>query len=398
MVSLRRLPRTFRKASEPAAPAPAQDVSEAGNRSRNRQQALVRELSLGGARRAYLSWAQYTRDRKWAAAAYHLALEVSRRQRYQAVITCGPPHMLHTAGRRLAARLGIPFVMDLRDPWSLVERVPESLGSPVWYGLAARAESRSIRDAALVVMNTPAARDAMRQKYPQRADDIIAVMNGWDAPFDSRPLSCEEPFVIAYAGSISLDRSPGHLFRAAAALAHNRRLRAGKMELRFIGPGGTADGGGDALMALASRHGVGEFVKVEPFLPRTALLERLAEAHVLVSFFQDSQMAVPSKVFEYLTLPGRVLAFATRSCATAQVLENTGAEVVEPLDAEAHLQALTRLYDAFAARRLDPGDPPPALSRASQARLLLEALQKRLSPAQSRGRDAARVAQPEAVL
>jgi hypothetical protein len=169
------------------------------------------------------------------------------------------------------------------------------------------------------------------------------------------------------------------------------------MELLFIGPKGAEDGSDIALNAAAREHGVDAFLRVEPFLPRHDSLERLAQAHVMVSFYQDSKMAVPSKVFEYLTLPGRVLAFATRSCATAQVLENTGAEVVDPGDHAAHREALERLYDAFLDRRLEPISPPMMLRREAQASLLVDALEQRLGLSARAEEDAAASPLPEVV-
>ena len=69
------------------------------------------------------------------------------RNRYAILVTCGPPHMVHWAGQRVAAEAGIPFVMDLRDPWSLVERLADVFASPVWYGQARHFEQRAVAGA-----------------------------------------------------------------------------------------------------------------------------------------------------------------------------------------------------------------------------------------------------------
>src|SRR4029450_7018638 len=107
---------------------------------------LVDEL-----RRAYYAWDDYRRQRRWAEAAARLGAQLLERGVHGAVVSCGPPHMVHEAARHLSAAKGLPLVIDLRDPWSLLQRIPESVASPVWYSLAARYERRAVADAALTV-------------------------------------------------------------------------------------------------------------------------------------------------------------------------------------------------------------------------------------------------------
>ena len=88
--------------------------------------------------------------------------------------------MVHDAARRVARTAGVPFVVDMRDPWSLVERVPEVLANPLFLSLARRYERRTFTKASLIVANTEAARDALAQVYPELSTRMIAVMNGYD--------------------------------------------------------------------------------------------------------------------------------------------------------------------------------------------------------------------------
>src|SRR4051812_48912286 len=82
--------------------------------------------------RAYSAWLEYARDGRWARDAARVALRLFERGVHYAVVTSGPPHMTHEAGRRVARETGLPFIMDMRDPWSLAERLEEDVASPVW--------------------------------------------------------------------------------------------------------------------------------------------------------------------------------------------------------------------------------------------------------------------------
>ncbi len=72
--------------------------------------------------RGYLAMLDYTSFRRWARDAAHVALaQVVDPTAHVAVITSGPPHMAHEAGRIVAKRSGLPLVLDMRDPWGIDE-------------------------------------------------------------------------------------------------------------------------------------------------------------------------------------------------------------------------------------------------------------------------------------
>ena len=228
--------------------------------------------------RAYNSWMFVRHDRTWALAAESAVRDLCRQGKYHAVITNGPPHMVHEAGRRLSAASGLPHVMDLRDPWSLLERVAESVASPVWFQRARAYERRAVRRAALVVMNTEAARDAMAAVHPAAANRIIAVMNG----YDDDPIPVIDPgtvFRISYAGTIYLDRDPRPLFAATARVVSELKLSPSELTLEFMGD--VVSYGGRALPDIAADEGIGSFLRLSPSRSRREAMAFQARASVL---------------------------------------------------------------------------------------------------------------------
>jgi hypothetical protein len=293
--------------------------------------------------------------------------------RYEAIITCGPPHTVHVAGSRLAARSGLPHVADLRDPWRLVERLADSIDSPVWHAFARWYEPAVVARASLVVMNTAPARDAMRQRYPHAADRVIAVMNGFDAE-PAPPVLPETRFIVAYTGSIYLDRDPGPLFTAVRQLIDRHRLTPQQLGVVFVGHVSHTSAG--PTRQLAEQAGISEYVELLPARPRGDLPRILARAAVLISLGQDSHMAIPSKVFEYMQFKAWLLAMAEPHSATAQLLKGTHADVVSGSDVAKLAEVLENRWQCFAR-----GERPAALasnvqfSRRYQAGLLLDRLE-----------------------
>lgn len=323
--------------------------------------------------RAYNAWLAHAREADWAARAEALARRVLDPALHRAVVTCGPPHGAHVAGRRLARGSALPLVLDLRDPWSLVERIPDDLSRRVWLRLAAPEERRALAAAALVVMNTPLARDAMRARYPAHAERILCVMNGCDDETLPPPRRGAR-FVIAYLGTIYLDRDPTLLFRAAASVARELGLGPADLSVEFMGEAGHVRG--VPTEAIAEREGIGPFFRRHPPAPRAAAMEFLAGASLLVNLHQDSRMAIPSKIFEYVRFPAWVLALAEPGSASELALRGTSALVVPPGDAPAIAAALRRcVVDFRAGKRPEPVADGSALSREAQAAILFDALE-----------------------
>ncbi len=295
---------------------------------------------------------------------------------YGAVVSCGPPHMGHDAARRVARKKALALVMDLRDPWSLVQRLPENIASPIGLVLAARYERRAVAEAGLVVMNTEPARLAMQAAYPEAADRIITVMNGCDEETVPRSRHGGR-FTIAYAGTIYLDRDPRPLFRAVAEVV--RRLALGPEELGIELMGKAQSYNAIPIEAIAREVGIEPFVKTRPRRPRRELMEFLADATLLLSLPQDSDMAIPSKIFEYMQFDAWILALAAPGSATELLLRHSSADVVSPDDVQEIANVLQSRYQQYRQ-----GQRPARLahnsrySRREQATLLFDAIERRI--------------------
>ena len=317
----------------------------------------------------------YAKSGAWARSAAGLGERLFDPSRHRAVISCGPPHMAHEGARRLANATGLPLVMDLRDPWSLIDRLPEHLASPLWLIHARIYEQRCVQRAALVCMNNDSARQAMQSRYPDLADRIITVLNG----YDEEVLPVVEPdgrFRIAYAGSVYLDRNPRALFRASARLIRELGLGPRDFGIEFMGRIEGVDGE-RPLLAIADEEGIEPFVTVHPPGTRDEAMRFLATASTLASLPQDSHLAIPSKIYEYMRFDAWLLALAEKGSATANLLEGTSADVVEPDDVDALTSLLRRRYaDHEAGRRPAPIAADESLGRRAQADRLFDALER----------------------
>lgn len=321
--------------------------------------------------RALHAWVAVEHELAWARDAARVSRELLASHEYQALITCGPPHACHFTGGLLARRAGIPHIMDLRDPWSLVERVNESVASPLLFQRFSRLERSTVRNASLIVMNTERAHRAMAQLHKSAASRIVTVMNGFDD--EGREPNANhrtDAFRVAFAGTIYLDRDPRPLFRAAALVVRQLGLTPDDFSLEFMGDVMSYDR--LTLTEIAEGEGLVGFVRTHAAGSREQALAFLSTAAMLISLPQDSDMAIPSKIFEYMLFDAWLLAFATPDSATAELLTGSGAHVVAPTDVPAIARVLVSCVEAH--RR---GERPARLAdharfgRKEQARTLL---------------------------
>lgn len=334
-----------------------------------RDETRLRPWSIGDLRRAFFAWLESRRQAAWAAEAAGVGLRATTPQT-RVVVSCGPPHMAHDAARRVAKSTALPLVIDLRDPWSQVQRLPEHHASPLWYALAAAHERRCVEAAELIVANTGPARDALAAAYPGAADRIYAVMNGFDDDPLPEPPATIDRFVIVHAGTVYLDRDPRPLFAAIREVADRHQAGPDRIGLQFLGCMS------EHVRRIAEEEGVADYLELVPFLPRDELARRLVTCAVLAVLPQDSDMAIPSKVFEYLRYPAWILAMAEVGSATERVLRDTPAAVVSAGDRAALVDLLDGWFERFGrGERPSPvADVVAQLSRRAQADLLFDAL------------------------
>lgn len=305
--------------------------------------------------RAYLAWLDFARGHNWAREAARLASEIALSGGYVAVVSSGPPHMAHEGARLAAKRTGLPHVADMRDPWSLVQRVQEAIASPIWLRLASRFERRVVDSAALVTMNTEASRDAMRAAYPEHAEKIDVVRNGSDDD-PLPPTRRDARFRLRFAGSIYMDRDPRSCFKAAKLVIAELKLTPQQFLIEFVGQ--VYRYAGVPTLQIAAEEGIKEYVRVSGLLPRTEALEFLAGATMLFSLPQDSDFAVPAKIYEYVRFEAWMLVLGTSTSATGQLLRDTEADVVDHTDIDGIARILRQRYEQFAS-----GVRPQAIGR-----------------------------------
>ena len=347
-----------RAAAAPAGPAPAAPAS-----------------SQEGLRNHYYAWRHFPdRQAGWRGPALASGRRLLREFRPDLIVASAPPYTGLLVARRLAREARLPWVAELRDPWS---RNPYSV-FPSWRrALDIQLERRTLRPAAALVTVSPTVTAELRRRYPGKP--VQTVLNGLSqedlAPPPHRAPS--DTLSIVYTGTIYVGRrDPSPLFAAIERLGSRRE----RVLVQFYGPNASE------VIPLASRFGVAQCVAVNSPVPYRQSLSIQGGADALLLLQRNDptdEGNIPAKVFEYLGARRPIILLGYEGGIVAEMIRARGAGLTsnDPAIIAAQLERWIDLLPA--------GIPPlPAsavqgLGREAQFRSYVDFLQQQ-APAADR--------------
>ena len=152
------------------------------------------------------------------------------------ILTSGPPHTVHLIGRALKHRHKIPWVADFRDPWCSWGTEKRYTGKPPVF--SKRWERSVFSEADVIVANTPNSAKMFSEVYPQSAERIVTIPNGFDpteTAHESRRNSISPYFTLLHTGTVYAGRDPRPLARAVISIGESQELQDRRPQLRLIG-------------------------------------------------------------------------------------------------------------------------------------------------------------------
>ena len=252
--------------------------------------------------------------RGWVRYAAKAALCALRRQPFDAILTSGPPHSTHLIAQRVRRRVSVPWVADMRDPWSDFLYSEETNPSFIAKAIQARME-RSVLSSADVVISVSdyVGKLLGRRGQIKRYETIFNGFDPMDIPAVASAASPDGPFVIAYVGTFNMARHAQGLVKALAQLSP-------AVELHFVGH--------VHQRVLQEYNAAGCTIVNKPYVPHQKAVEYMQRADMLlVSVDQGphNQGIVTGKALEYIAIGKPVLAVGPVDGDLARILAETEA-------------------------------------------------------------------------
>jgi len=340
----------------------------------------ARSFLRGVVRRAE-AWLYYPDlARFWIRPATRAALETCRQHRPDAVLVTGGPWSSFLGAYRIFQRLGIPYVLDFRDSWTLTCNEDFEMLRPGWARLKdRRLLSKLFRDAQAIVFRYESEAECYWNAYPgalQKAK-IHIISNGYEGPIEPFEAAATDKCTLLYAGTVGPYRFETFL-DALSILQRTAPDAARQLRVRFVGEGV------DSVAREAASRGVNEIVEtMRPVTSRdVARLQRDAHGLFLlgVKAYQGYELC-GSKVFGYLKA-GRPILGILPADESRKVLEGVGVTTIASIESPAEIAELLRDFvAAWSSNRLAALLPDPSrcaqYEAANQTEALVRALEGR---------------------
>lgn len=314
------------------------------------------------------------REIGWVPFAYAEGLKVIREKHISCLYSSAPPWSAHVICRWLKRKTGVKWVADIRDPWTRRPWMPLKDRRGVRYAALRRIEKAVIHSADRIILNTPALHREFCSYYKSvAADKFVTITNGIDTEdlsmIDGSPKAGSGPFVITHGGSLYRKRDPRPFLKAVNDLVRKQSITEGDLVVRFVG---NVDPKFD-LRNWVRQLGLEAFVRIEPPVPHDEYLQLLSSSDLLLVIQPDTDLQVPSKLFEYMAIGRPIIALAHQG-ATADILaEYPRGILVDPYDVKEIGEAIVGFLRRGYAR-----DDDIAIGQRSSLAFSSENLSKKL--------------------
>ena len=259
------------------------------------------------------------------------------------IIASGPP-MSSLLGAILAGRrLGIPVVVDLRDPiWMETDQGTPDHSFQLQWGRRAL-ERFVLQRATYVTTTSPSLCARLQARYPEIVDRIACIYNGFDEEPLAQRSNTARKLVIVYAGTLYLNRDPFPFLEAVGHLLSRRDVDASRVEVLFAGD--CERYREISLRQWLADHSWGGAVTIYPFLEAQELKQLYGRATLLLNFAEGQRMQVPAKTFELLALGRELLVLCEPDSDTATLVHGiTGVSCAQSRDVAAMRDLLLDVY------------------------------------------------------
>ncbi|MDX5482110.1 MAG: glycosyltransferase family 4 protein, partial [Hymenobacteraceae bacterium] len=258
----------------------------------------------------------------WNKHALKKADELLQDGRYKAILTTSPPHSTQLIGLKLKRKYNLPWIADLRDPWTNIHYYDQLYHTPLAKRLDERYERQVLEQAdAVIVTSEDTKRLFLNKPASVNADKIHVIPNGYDEDdfvFETQPP--KDTFLITYTGTMTESYNIDVFLKVVAHLMsiHNEI----NYKLRFVGK---VSDGVKQRIEKAGVLGISEFI---PYVPHQEAIKYLMESTVLLLAIADVPNVyanVPGKLFEYLASNKPIICLGPVHSDTDRIIDECGA-------------------------------------------------------------------------
>ena len=257
------------------------------------------------------------------------------------IVTTGPPHSMHIIGRRVSEATSVPWIADLRDPWTKMYNFKYMGYTSLMKSKHARAERKVLKSADAVVTVTETIRTELEQiiysekgQHNQKTEKskVFVVTNGYDESDFAVPAPKLEPhFTITFTGLFVKSQNPERFWKILSEMVSEDPVFAGDLKIRLIGH---ID---QTIFDDISASGLNENLIASGYMAHDEVINYQRSAQILllsVGSEPEAKGILTGKFFEYLAARRPIIAFGIKGGDIDIALEESSGGTMFPYDDE----------------------------------------------------------------
>jgi glycosyltransferase involved in cell wall biosynthesis len=297
----------------------------------------------------------------WYPRAVRAGLDAHRRHTFDLIYATGEPYSAYIAASRIARRTGVPYVIDMRDPWTL---------SPYRNNLGSRArqfveqwQEQQVLDQCGACVFANRSIYLYSEAYPHWKERFEYIPNGYDsADFEGVEPKQFEKFTIVHTGTFLPGYRTADTFLRALREALNARPEIRQiLQVLFVGKVG-------AERDLIRELSLNDIVIQTGYLPHRESIAYLKGAHLLLLVGGEHRWEETGKIYEYFAVQKPILALVNPEGTAADLLRRyQSARIIDRSSINDAAKALAEIVDC---NQSIAAEPDPAWTSAFERRNL----------------------------
>jgi len=244
-----------------------------------------------------------------------------------AIISTGPPHSMHLIGLKLHKKTNIPWIADLRDPWTNIDFYRELNLSWLADKVHHRKEKQVLTEANGVVSVTP----TWCRELAEIADRPVSLVhNGYDDEDIVKVINpIDLDFSIVHIGSINAARNPKVLWIALHELLEDQSELKNRLKIKLVG------NVEPIVYADIEKYQLSDYVEKIGYLSHKDAITFQQTSQLLLLLINNTPNAggiLTGKLYEYMASARPILAIGPVHSDIATLLKETQSGFIVDFD------------------------------------------------------------------
>ncbi len=262
--------------------------------------------------------------RIWNRFAYKAARKELLINKYDVVITTGPPHSSHLIGLKLKMNYNINWIADFRDPWTQMGYLKNVKRLKLTSYLDKFLENKVVKNCDTIIAASQKIIDDLNCSH----NKTYLITNGFD-PDDYKGIKqdkTDDNFNLNYFGTLPPESNPTIVLKAVHKL-HKKGITDVKMNFW-----GNISVDVKEQLARLDDHQIVKFNKHTSHKKAIELMSNSSMLLLIINNVKNNEGIITAKIFEYLGSGVTILGVGPLKSEPAKILQETGSGMMFQYD------------------------------------------------------------------